>query len=165
MSVAPPVRERVSYGESHVRRREPSRTEQAGRGLNCSTTVAYLDRKEVNGVQKDLAHRLQLFVSTYYCGRCDAYHLYTSPASINAFDYEVLKMLALGYNSNEIAEKLDPQQPRGSRGRSRKVRTAIQRAITRFYAMNQTHLVAIAITLGILDPREFVPTIKEPTHP
>ena len=96
--------------------------------------------------------------SVYLCGECDKYH-----ATIEIGRYpvseswqRVLECLAQGMTREEtgLATNLGP----------RGVDWAIEEMRKRFYALNRPHLVAIAISLGIVDPAKFVPSIEKEDH-
>jgi DNA-binding CsgD family transcriptional regulator len=69
----------------------------------------------------------------------------------------VLLLTAQGFTAREIGEQLG-LSPRW-------VQEMIESLKRRFYALSLPHLIAIVITLGIIDTRNFVPQLQEnPDH-
>ena len=94
----------------------------------------------------------------YLCPQCDNFHISVEVGAypINEKWRQILRCLAQGMTSNEIAGEV------GLTVRS--VEDAIWKMTSRFYALNRPHLVSIAIALGLVNPNDFVPQIKEKAH-
>lgn len=123
----------------------------------CQPSAAYPDRREANSVKRNLQRRYKLSVSIYLCETCDKFHLTKSGrANIAERPMKVLRMLAQGFQREEIAQ--DTGIPANS------VHWYTKELIHHFSALNTAHLVAISISLGILNPNEFVPALTERNH-
>ena len=131
--------------------------------MKCAAAPYPTEGEALLGKQAIL-DRLQLYGSLQHCEACDAYHVIVdfrdrlgrklpqhmqpSPRII-----ELLELVAMGFQNSEVAAIMGLAV--------RTVEHYIDRAIRRLYAKDRTHLVAIAIAHGLIDPRKFIPDIKE----
>lgn len=90
-----------------------------------------------------------------HCGTCDKYHL--SLRGQNPEWMQMVRLAAQGFTQEEIARQI---------GRASKKAVAVEFVQIRrhFYALSIPNLVAICISLGLIDPTEFVPKLEEPHH-
>jgi hypothetical protein len=139
------------------------------------TAAAYSSAPVARSERRRITREYRYRPTVNYCERCDAYHLCED--SKYPFDprwKEVLVMLAQGFSSTDIAKTLR-RLPPGSRNdgplrdkrytgpmKTTSVDTIIRRMMHHFYALSRANLVAITISLGIIDPNKFVPGVK--TH-
>jgi len=65
-------------------------------------------------------------------------------------------LLAHGFSARHIGPIIGLSQ--------RYTENEIAQMMRYFYALNRTNLVAIAISLGIVNPQEFVPPVTEGSH-
>jgi len=121
------------------------------------TTLAYHERPAAMSDQRAL-RRKNIIAHIAHCGVCDKYHLTVDSPSGEAFvksDVRILELIAQGFRWKDAQETLGMSD--------RRFRYRMQLMADRFYAMNQTHLIAIVIALGIIDVRPYVPIVKEHT--
>jgi DNA-binding NarL/FixJ family response regulator len=127
--------------------------------LSC-TSASYDSSAGAREAQRSMRRGAQgrLNVSVYQCETCDNYHLRGNSSRIKMPKraWIVLQEMALGYFASEIAAY--------TKMRPRTVRWYIEELKEAFGANSAAHLVAIAIALGIIDPKSFVPPLKERTH-
>jgi DNA-binding CsgD family transcriptional regulator len=135
----------------------PQRSRSRGRRVNCDTVVSFPTKPEARSRHKTLAERISIFTSVVHCETCDQYHILVTDDSLGDREYEVLRMLARGFLRDEIAKEIGwtPWQVNN-----------FQKALyQRLYVFTRPHLVAIAISLGMLDPADFIPALTERNHP
>ena len=97
-------------------------------------------------------------ISVYQCEKCDQYHLRANSTKMHLPKraIEVLRLIALGYTTREIAERI---------GISFKTTEWYSAALKEaFNAMSSPHLVFICTALGVLDPNDGVPALTEVCH-
>jgi DNA-binding CsgD family transcriptional regulator len=106
-------------------------------------------------LQRKIRRHLVLQVSVYLCSFCDGFHfLYPKRRDRVKIDdcmKRVLLMISLGHNSREIAEDLGIS-----------VRNAERKREDLLYALgcnSSAQLVAVAISIGLIDPREYLPKL------
>ncbi len=90
-----------------------------------------------------------------YCDQCDKYHLVISEQRKDWV--ELVRLVAQGFTYDEISKMLGNASQKVVKMRLMKIRR-------HFYALSNPNLVAICISLGIIDPSEFVPKREEPQH-
>lgn len=121
----------------------------------CKPSAAYPTHSEALDVKRRLlkSHHLSVFI--FHCETCDLYHLdsKTSKLRVPPKVMSVLRLVALGHSEREISQI-----------------TSFPLATVRWYtaglrqqfaALNNVNLIAAAIALGLLNPKEFVPGIGE----
>lgn len=101
---------------------------------------------------------MRLRTNISHCDECDAYHLNAEhpekevpPSSIL-----ILQCLAQGYRDAETAKIVSLTV--------RSVEGKVTNMMKRFAALSRPNLIAITISLGILDPNSFVPHQEERIH-
>lgn len=125
--------------------------------MNC-TVAHYKDRQSASRVKRKVLRSMNIHTNVSYCSMCDCYHV-DATGRKNDFSptqLEILRYLAEGYTDIEISSLINIQW--------RGVEASITRMKQRLYALSRTNLVAIAISLGIVDPNDFVPQEKEKMH-
>lgn len=107
--------------------------------------------------------RLGLFTSVVHCGTCDQYHTVAPKGDehgnrhgLKEENYRVLSLIAQGYTRPEIAKELNRD--------IKHVEHIMRIMFLRFNALNVANLIAVTMTLGMLDPHAFVPRITERKH-
>lgn len=122
--------------------------------MSCST-ASYTTKDRALSVRRQIRRTTNIATKIRYCDRCDRYHISTDgrPASYTPRMIEFLKLCAAGYRQSEIAKILGVSE--------RTVEWNIDELKQRLYAFSSAHLVAIAISIGVLDPNEFVPSLEK----
>ncbi len=124
----------------------------------CPPSAAYPTRSAANDVKRGLVRVLHLPVSVLHCEECDCYHLSGNGPKLRVPKkcLRVIKLIAQGYTQPEIAKI-----------------TGIAISTIQWYlyelkyslaANSSAHLVAIMISMGFFNPRDFVPPITERTQ-
>jgi LuxR family transcriptional regulator, transcriptional regulator of spore coat protein len=122
-------------------------------------TAARFENREVAlAARRELKRRWNIASVSISCEQCAGMHLRANVSRLNLPPraVKIIRLLALGHTAREIAEELTIAP--------RTVEFAVYRLHNAFGALNSTHLIAIAIALDIVDPREFVPAITERDH-
>jgi DNA-binding NarL/FixJ family response regulator len=70
---------------------------------------------------------------------------------------KIIELIAQGFGRQAIAKELGVTPYAADH--------QITHILNHFYATNRAHLVAIAVSLGIIDPRSFVPKVEEKQCP
>lgn len=93
------------------------------------------------------------------CERCDHYHVRVKLGQfpVKVRWKKIIELIAQGHDRNEIAREIGVSM--------RSVENQVQYIMNHFYALNRANLVAISISLGIIDPNDFVPTVGEKCRP
>jgi DNA-binding CsgD family transcriptional regulator len=115
--------------------------------------------ESARGAKRALTRKLQASGTAAHCDVCDRYHISVQRVggiTMSADRVSLLLYVAQGYRDAEIA-KFTGWKPRY-------VEYLIEQMFKRFYALNRAHLVAIVISLGIINPNEFVPKQEEAAH-
>lgn len=129
--------------------------------MHCAAAGYETEAKAVDA-RRDLRRHYYLNAVVVYCQDCDAYHTEVELRGKDALKRwqrwkVVLTLLAQGLSARMIGEEL---------GVSRR---AIEKNIIslheHFYALNTTHLIAIALSLRLVDPNQCVPRIGEHRGP
>lgn len=109
-------------------------------------------------VRRASARHWNFPISVFQCEKCDDYHLRvnTSKVRVPKQAFNVLKKIALGYTAIEIASDLAISVTT--------TRWYVRMLIDAFGAMSSSHLVFICTALGVLDPRDSVPSLTERCH-
>jgi len=98
-----------------------------------------------------VANKHRLRCAYYLCSRCDKYHVRSSMP--NPTHQRVIELVSEGYRDREIADLTGM------------TKYTVQRLVNDFarevYALNRPHLIAICISLGIINPHSFVQEIGE----
>jgi DNA-binding CsgD family transcriptional regulator len=110
---------------------------------------------EARDQRKSLSRHWRFPVSVYQCEACDQYHLRanTKNLKISASGLKVLQYTAQGYTAREIESNFGIT--------AMTTNWWIKKLKEAFGANSAPHLVAIVISLSVLDPRTFVPTLTE----
>lgn len=97
----------------------------------------------------------KLPVCVTHCERCDGYHLRANAKSLGLGPVrkKIANLFAQGFTTREIAAEMNLT--------SRGVEWHMDGLRSQLSAMNITHLTMILVSLGLIDPHEFVPPIKE----
>jgi len=82
-----------------------------------------------------------------YCGECTDYH---PPPPPSPFEVEVLALIARGLTHGEITRELGHNRGRWA------VNNLTKKLLRRYRAANVANLVAIVVSLGIIDPQPFL---------
>lgn len=123
--------------------------------MMACTSATFESKFQAIGIKRKILRDSHMATTVYLCESCDKFHLKANKKHLHitksAFD--VLRHVALGYFHPEIA--------RITGLRPRTVQWYIEELRRTFSASSSAHLVAIAISLGVIDPREFVPSLEE----
>lgn len=116
---------------------------------------ATFSKLEATAMKRKILRDMHMATSVYLCEGCDKYHLKANRKHlhINKSAHDVLRHIALGYFNPEIA--------RITGLRLRTVQWYNEELRRTFSASSSSHLVAITIALGVIDPRDFVPQLEE----
>ncbi len=109
--------------------------------------------------RRRMESRFRVRLSCALCERCDCYHVNVVERSspLGKRWRTILVLLAHGFSARHIGPLIGLSQ--------RYTENEIAQMMRYFYALNRTNLVAIAISLGIVNPQEFVPPVTEGNHP
>lgn len=121
-------------------------------------SAAYDTPAEAKKMKQNLLRRHHLPVTVYLCTTCDKYHLHANASRIRIpkKQLEQLRLLALGHSTREISQIISEPW--------KTVRWRSDELLRHFSAINVANLVATAIALGVLNPKEFVPELTERKH-
>lgn len=121
------------------------------------TAATYTEYNKAHEVKRTLARRLA--VTVRHCEKCDKYHLRADAKrmQIPKKALSAIHYLALGYSVPEIAKMTGTC--------AATLRWNIAELKYAFNALSAVHLVAILISLGQLDPNEYVPELTERCQP
>lgn len=100
--------------------------------------------------------RKQKLVTTFYrCDKCDEFHLRlnTRLVALPERRMQIMTFISLGYTTDEIAERLGVSVSTVDWNR--------WKLAFDLRANTPAHLVAIALCLGLIDPREHLPRLME----
>ena len=122
--------------------------------MNC-TSAAFDNRRSARRLSDALTVRRYPLVKMYLCGKCDRFHPRGKfpNTDIGKHAARVLRLSAMGFNAETVSE-MTGYTPFT-------VKKVLHELRISFGALNNPHLVAIAIVLGYLDPNEFVPPVVE----
>jgi DNA-binding CsgD family transcriptional regulator len=127
-----------------------------GESQAMTCPVATYDSPDrARAVRRAMTRHWNFPISVYQCEKCDQYHLRANYSKIHIPKraIEVLRLIALGYTTREICERL---------GISFKVTEWYSAALKEaFNAMSAPHLVFICTALGVLDATSGVPELTE----
>lgn len=114
-------------------------------------------KQEAFEAKKYLRKSRRLRAQLKLCGFCDCYHIVSKPSldlHITNRAIETLVLVAHGFTNRQVAEMM---------GTAVSTTTwYIQELLYAFGANNAANLVAIAISLGVINPSEFVRPLEEP---
>ena len=101
---------------------------------------------------------MRLRCAIMFCEACDGYHVVYDNSRhrnerIDETHLRILEMLAMGMRDYDIGVDLNLTRKQVSR--------AVARLMVTLNAFNRPNLIAICITLGIINPSAFVPALKE----
>lgn len=120
--------------------------------------ASFPTKQDGNTARRTVRRAYKANTSIFLCGVCDKFHL---RMEIGCYPVSetwqlILDCLAQGMTNAEMSARtgLKPTS----------VIWAIEEMKKRFYALNRPHLIAISISLGIVNPNSFVPSITESTH-
>ena len=93
-----------------------------------------------------------------YCEQCDRYHIIADRTRypFNAQTIRILECVAQGYRDTETADIVSMTKDT--------VEWHVRSMMKRFAALSRPHLVAISISLGLINPNDFVPEQDERIH-
>lgn len=120
------------------------------------TRASYPDRRAGLSAKRAIRRTYSANAAIFHCGVCDRYHvdMEIGRYPVSEAWQELLQCIAQGMTNEEITTRTRYTTKRS-------IEWAIEEMMQRFYALNRTHLIAIAIALGIVDPQSFVPPIQE----
>lgn len=125
--------------------------------MTC-TAAAFPDQSEARRMRRALDRRKFPPVQVYLCEKCDRYHFRGSSPDLKIWKTmsRVLKLCAMGFDQRTISEMT---------GYSKHcVEDVLYQLRQYFGALNRPHLVSIAISLGYLDPNDFIPPVIDKEH-
>lgn len=115
-------------------------------------------------MQRNIRRRFRANSTCELCEKCDHYHVKvkTGQYPVKVQRQQILHCLALGYSAAAIAAELNEsiRDPRRFMTK-RKVEHEITNMMDNFYALNRANLIAIAISLGIVEPNDFTSGVQE----
>jgi hypothetical protein len=119
------------------------------------TAASYGERDEAVHAKQRVTKTYKMPAAIRFCEDCERYHVDARPGEhlINEKRRKILYYLAQGYRQPDIGPLVG--------GHLGGVEDAIREMRERFYALNNVNLVAIVISLGIINPNDFVPKIEE----
>ena len=122
--------------------------------MTC-TLAAYVDRPTALSIRHQLRKRSHLSVSVFQCELCDKYHLKANATKLRVSKsaLKAAKLVALGYRYPEISAMMGTSE--GT------IAWYMSELKGPFGALSIPHLIAIMISLGVLNPKEFVPALEE----
>ena len=122
--------------------------------MSC-TAAAFADASSAERTRRELAKRKFPPVQIYLCGTCDRFHFRGATPDMRIWktDGRILRLCAMGFNTETIVEMTGYTKFTVHR------RLYVLRQY--FGALNLPHLVSIAISLGYLDPTEFIPPVVD----
>ncbi len=120
------------------------------------TRASYPDKRSGAAAKRAITRVYKANTSVYHCDDCDRYHINVEVGRYPVSEswQELLQYLAQGMTNDEILERTHYKTKRS-------LEWAIDEMMHRLYALNRTHLIAIAISLGIVDPNTFVPPLEK----
>jgi DNA-binding CsgD family transcriptional regulator len=124
----------------------------------CTTMAAFNEHDEARRCQRQFLRERHARVTVYLCPECDYFHIASADERVfpPTHGKEILNLIAQGFTTNEIAQRIDLSR--------RTVEKYVEMMRKNFYALSAAHLVAIAFSLGIINPNDFVPQVKEKLH-
>lgn len=131
-------------------------------------TIGFKRAGDAKVMQRNIRRRFRADSTCVLCEKCDMYHVRakTGKFPIKVQSAKILNYLAQGYDSKAIADELNAAILDARRHTTtRKVEHEITSMMNNFYALNRTNLVAIAISLGIVEPNDFTARVGEPCRP
>jgi len=111
---------------------------------------------DVRSVCKVLRREKRLVVFAYHCNKCDKYHVKLRDKEVCDRDRHIVRLLALGLNTGEIASELKVTR--------RVVEHRIEKMKWRLYATSASNLVALYIAFGEISVADLLPKIEPKTH-
>lgn len=121
------------------------------------TSASFKDRGSAVTAKRRIMRTLRLTSTVSYCEKCDKYHLVAEHRHpLTERWVMILQCLAQGYRDAETAEVVKMS--------ARSVEWSVAEMMKRFYALSRPNLIAIAISLGIINPNDFVPAEEEAKH-
>ena len=123
-------------------------------------TVAGYESAEVAAqARKHIKRMYHASTTCALCETCDKYHVFVKIGQYPVLTQwkTIIELIAQGMNRERIANELKITPYAAAH--------VINRILGHFYANNSAHLVAIAVSLGIVDPRSFVPKVEEKQCP
>lgn len=124
---------------------------------SCNAAL-YPDRPAARDAQHRISRMYYFSTGIRFCEECNGFHTVAnlSRMKLPKRAIEVMRMVAQGFSSNEIATDL---------GMPKDTVTWYTRVLKeRFGALSLSHLIAIAIAVKALSPSEFIPPIVERNH-
>ena len=123
----------------------------------CSA-AAFRDLPAARRTREGLERRKFPPVQIYLCGKCDRYHFRGSTPDLKMWKTmaRVLHLCAMGFDAATSAEMTGYT--------AFTVHDALRQLRQWFGALNNPHLVAIAIGLGYLNPNDFIPPVIDKEH-
>ena len=124
--------------------------------MSC-TTASYKDPSEVANGKRIFKKYFRMNCIVKWCEGCDAYHV-SGDKNIDRYPFvknwrTMLELVAEGISDRDAAKILGISP--------RMVEYYVEQITKYFYATNRANLVAITISLGLLNPNDFIPKIGE----
>lgn len=128
------------------------------------TRAAYADKSLASNARRKLLRQFRdssqkaPTLSVTYCERCDRYHIIADKTKypFTQTTVRILECVSQGYRDSETAGIVEMTQDT--------VEWHIRSMMKRFNALSRPHLVAISISLGLINPNDFVPEQDEKLH-
>ena len=119
------------------------------------TAATFVDKATAVRTKDALQRRKFPPVEVYLCGACDKYHFRGTTPNLRIWKTmeRVLRLCAMGFNFDTIVDMTGYTRPT--------VRQCLYDLRQAFGALNLPHLVAIATTIGYLNPNEFIPPVVD----
>ncbi len=119
--------------------------------MSACYALTFTEKGEAVEVKRKLIRNRRLNTTVTYCTECDKYHV-VADVSNSPVDKDwllILNRIAQGFQAKEIAPELKVDE--------RRVEYITNKMMKHFYALSRANLVAIGISLGLVDPSIFVP--------
>jgi hypothetical protein len=131
--------------------------------IHGCTVAAYATLPEAMSARRDIKRLYHANTSCALCEKCDKYHVVAKVGQypIHVQWKRVIELIAQGHDRNGIARSMSNEKVTIT---PFVVDHLVARILNHFYALNRANLVAIAISLGIIDPNSFVPKAEERLH-
>ena len=121
----------------------------------CSPVV-FESRALANRARRRVTREYRTKSVSSLCEVCDKYHFTTNVPEFKEVKIKILTLIGQGFRDSEIG----PIIGLSSKG----IHYHVQEMMTRLDAGSRSHLVAISVSLGIINPNEFVPALEEKKH-
>lgn len=114
-------------------------------------------REQALFAKREFKREWHLTINAYHCENCDGYHIRGNARGLKLPPkaIQIANFVARGFTTAEIGPMMDPPLKKKS------VDWYTEELRRQFAAMNSTHLIMILTALGVIDPADFIPQIKE----